>query len=145
MISRGPVDVVVMAAGAPRFDGSVFAELERLTAAGLIRVLDGMILLKGEEGNSFRLELKELPAEERAAVGFISDETRGLFDVEDEATLAEGMVPGSAIFAIAIEHLWAINLVNALAHSGVELAFQTRIPATVVDDAFASLAKAEKA
>ena len=29
MIKHGPVDVVVLAAGEPRFDGGVFAELER--------------------------------------------------------------------------------------------------------------------
>ena len=29
MIQHGPVDVVVLAAGEPRLDGGVFAELER--------------------------------------------------------------------------------------------------------------------
>jgi hypothetical protein len=50
MIKRGPVDVVVLAAGEPRFDGGVLAELERQAASGTIRVLDAMILLKGEDG-----------------------------------------------------------------------------------------------
>lgn len=76
MIERGPVDVLVVAAGKPQFDGSVFEELKRLTAAGTIRVLDGMILLKGPEGKSWRLELRELPEEERAAVGFIEEGSR---------------------------------------------------------------------
>ena len=38
MIKRGPVDVVVMAAGAPRFEGTVFEELKRQTAAGTLFV-----------------------------------------------------------------------------------------------------------
>ena len=29
MIKHGPVDVIVLAAGEPKLDGSVFAELER--------------------------------------------------------------------------------------------------------------------
>ncbi len=33
MIKHGPVDVVVMAAGEPRFDGGVLAELERQAAS----------------------------------------------------------------------------------------------------------------
>jgi hypothetical protein len=142
MIKRGPVDVIVMAAGHPRFDGSVFAELERQTAAGMIRVLDAMLLLKDEEGKTWRLDLKDLPPEDAAAVGFIDAGTRGLFDSEDQATLTEGMVPGSAIFALAIEHTWAIDLVNALDKAGAEMAMHLRVPAPVVDEAFASLAVA---
>jgi hypothetical protein len=145
MIKRGPVDVIVVAGGIPRFDGSVFAELERLAKAGTIRVLDAMVLVKSQEGKAGRLELRDLPQEDRAAVGFVESDTRGLFDLEDEETLAEGMVPGSAIFAMAIEHVWAIGLVNAVTDAGAELALHMRVPAVIVDEAFASLEKAEKA
>ena len=141
MIKRGPVDVIVMAAGTPRFDSSVLKELERLSAAGTIRVLDALVLLKDEKGLPWRLELKDLPPDQAAAVGFIPNETRGLFDTEDADTLYEGMVPGSAVFALAIEHLWAVTLVNAFYDAGVELATQFRVPAVVVDEAFASLAE----
>jgi Family of unknown function (DUF6325) len=139
MIQHGPVDVIVLAAGEPRLDGGVFAELERQAAAGTIRVLDAMILLKNEEGQAWRLDLEDLPAEEAAAVGFIDTGTRGLFDSEDADTLMEGMVPGSAVVALAIEHTWALALVNALYEAGVEAAFNYRVPALVVDEAFASL------
>jgi hypothetical protein len=142
MIQHGPVDVVVLAAGEPRFDGGVLAELERQASSGTIRVLDAMVLVKNQEGLAWRLELRDLPEEDRAAVGFIDTETRGLFDSEDEATLAEGMVPGSAVFAMAIEHVWAVGLVNALNEAGAELAIYTRVPAAIVDEAFASLEKA---
>jgi hypothetical protein len=138
------VDVLVVAAAAPNLDGSVFEELKRQCAAGIIRVLDGMILIKGPEGKAWRMELRELDKAERDAVGFIGAETMGLFDQEDEDLLAEGMVPGSAICALAIEHVWAVNLVNAFDAAGVEVAFNTRIPAPIVDEAFALLA-AEKA
>ena len=42
--------LVVMAAGEPRFDGSVFAELARQAQSGTIRVLDAMLLAKDDEG-----------------------------------------------------------------------------------------------
>ena len=139
MIKHGPVDVVVLAAGEPRLDGGVFAELERQAAAGTIRVLDAMILLKDEQGGVARLDLEDLPAELAAAVGFIETGTRGLFDSEDAETLIEGMVPGSAVLALAIEHTWALALVNALYQAGVDVALNFRVPALVVDEAFASL------
>ena len=50
MIKHGPVDVIVLAAGEPRFDGGVLAELERQAASGTIRVLDAMILRESRDG-----------------------------------------------------------------------------------------------
>ena len=139
MMERGPVDVVVLAFGEPRFDGSILAELERQAGTGTIRVLDAMVLMKDDAGKAWRLDLADLPPEHRAAVGFIENETRGLFDDEDADTLYEGMVPGSAIVALAIEHTWAVALVNSIADSGAEVALNFRVPAPVVNEAFASL------
>jgi hypothetical protein len=139
MIRHGPVDVVVLAAGEPRFDGSIFAELERQASSGTIKVLDAMILLKDEAGQSYRLDIEDLPAEEAAKVGFIEARTHGLFDSEDAATFEEGMVPGSAVVALAIEHTWALALVNAMYQAGVDVALNFRVPAMVVDEAFASI------
>ena len=69
MIKHGPVDVIVLAAGEPRFDGGVLAELERQAASGTIRVLDAMILLKDEAGRAWSLDLEDLPAEDACRIG----------------------------------------------------------------------------
>ena len=61
----------------------------------------------------------------------------GLFDFEDAATLWEGMVPGSAVIALAIEHTWALALVNALYQKPVwRVALNFRVPAPIVDEDF---------
>ena len=139
MIEHGPVDVVVLAFGEPRFDGSILSELEQQAATGTIRVLDATVLLKDGDGECWRLDLEDLPPEEAASLGFIETRTRGLFDSDDADTLWEGMVPGSAVLALAIEHAWAVDLVNALDAQGVEVALNFRVPAPIVDEAFASL------
>jgi hypothetical protein len=133
------VDVIVLAAGEPSFDGRVLAELERQAAKGTIRVLDAMLLFKDEAGNRASLDLEDMPEELKASVGFIETGTRGLFDSEDAEELYQGMVPGSAVCALAIEHVWAVDLVNAVHDAGVELALNYRVPAPIVDEAFASL------
>ena len=139
MIEHGPIDVVVMAAGEPHFDGGVLAELERQTETGTIRVLDAMVLFKDNDGRRWALDLANLPPDQAAAFSFIQAETRGLFNFEDADTFYEGMVPGSAVVALAIEHTWAIALVNALYQAGVEVALNFRVPALIADEAFASL------
>jgi hypothetical protein len=139
MIKHGPIDVIVLAAGEPRFDGGVLAELERQAASGTIRVVDAMILVKDESGVRKSINLEDLPPQDAAALGFIETGTRGLFDTEDAATLWEGMAPGSAVVALAIEHTWALALVNALYQAGVDVALNFRVQAPIVDEAFASL------
>jgi hypothetical protein len=138
-VKYGPVDVVVLALGEPRFDGSILIELERAVSAGTIRLLDAMLLIADENGEAYGLDIEDLPAEEAAALGFIETGTRGLFDAEDAALLAEGMVPGSAVVALAIENSWAVPLMNAFLEVGADVAMTTRIPAPVVDDAMAAL------
>lgn len=140
MLQHGPVDVIVLAAGEPRFDGKILAELERQAASGRIRVLDAMILTKDEDGTCAALDLEDLPPEAKAALGFIETGTRGLFDSSDAEILYEGMVPGSAVVALAIEHAWAVALANAIAESGAEVALSFRVPAPIIDEAFAALA-----
>jgi hypothetical protein len=139
-VEYGPVDVVVVAMGEPRFDGSLMAELERLAATGTIRVLDAMVLINAENGEQWTLDIEDMPREDQDALGFIDTGTRGLFDGEDAAMMLEGMVPGSAVVALAIENAWAVPFVNALADAGAELALHSRIPAPIVDDALAGLA-----
>jgi hypothetical protein len=139
MMNHGPVDVVVLAFGEARFDGSALAELKRQSEAGTIRVLDLIILLKDEAEQCFRIEVTDLPPEQATAVAFIEAATIGLFDDEDAAILCEGMVPGSAVAALAIEHTWAVDLANAIAAEGGEMGMNYRIPAPIVDETFAAL------
>lgn len=137
----GPVDVIVVASGEPKFDGIVLAELEDLVKAGTIRVLDAMILAKAMDGTQLSMDMEELDPEDQAALGFVETGTRGLFDSEDADAMWEGMVPGSAVVALAIENTWAVKVINSLEDAGVEVALHYRIPAVVVDDAMASLAE----
>jgi hypothetical protein len=131
----GPVDILVLAFGEPQFDGSILSELERLAATDVIRVLDAMVLVVDDEGNRLGIDIEDLPPEQSAALGFVDTGTRGLFDVEDSDLLFEGMVPGSAVVALAIENTWTVPLLNAFGEAGVEVALHSRIPAPIVDDA----------
>jgi len=135
----GPVDVMIIAYGDPKFDGSVLEELRRLAGEGTIRVLDAMVVTKGEDGAVASLDIEDLPPEEAEALGFIETGTRGLFDSEDADELIEGMVPGSAVAVLAIEHTWAIGLRRALDEVGAEIALTFRLPGSLMEEALAEL------
>ena len=135
----GPVDVVLVALGEPRFDGSVLEELEKRAGQGAIRVLDAMVIVKAGDGIAVTLDLEDLPDEDKAALGFIETGTRGLFDSEDADMLIEGMVPGSAVMALAIENTWAVGLRKAIEKVGGEAAMTFRIPAPIMEEALAAI------
>lgn len=135
----GPVDVVIIAYGEPKFDGSVLGELRRLAGEGTIRVLDAMVVMKSEDGAVVTLDIEDLPPDEAETLGFIETGTRGLFDSEDADELIEGMVPGSAVAVMAIEHTWAIGLRRALENVGAEVAMTFRLPAVIMEEALAEL------
>lgn len=138
-MEHGPVDVVVVAFGEPEFDGGILKELESLAGKGIIRVLDAMLLYKEKDGKVDAVNIEDLPSEQAASLGFIETGTRGLFDSEDSDLLKEGMIPGSGVLALAIEHSWAVGLVNAIKDRGAEVAFNYRIPAPVIDEALEAL------
>ena len=139
----GPVDVIVLATGEPKFDGSIMKEIKSAVDAGSIRVLDAMVIVADESGEMSALDIEDMPEEDKAALGLIETGTRGLFDAEDSAVFMEGMVPGSAIVALAIENAWAVPLMNAFAEAGTEMAMHTRIPGPVVDDALNAVGAGE--
>jgi hypothetical protein len=139
-VRYGPVDVIALAMGEPKFDGSILAELARLAETGTIRVLDAMVLVMDADGTVLGLDIEDLPVEDKKMLGFIETGTRGLFDAEDAATFAEGMVPGSAIVALAIESAWAVPLMQAFEDAGADVALHTRIPAVIIDEALSALA-----
>ncbi len=138
-MEHGPVDVFLLAFGEPKFDGSVVSELEKLAGQGIIRVLDVMLVMKNEDGSVITLDLEDQPEEVKAALGFVETGTRGMFDSEDADLLKEGIVPGSAVMAIAVEHAWAVGLRKALEGAGGEVAMFFRIPGPVIDEALADL------
>jgi hypothetical protein len=139
MLKHGPVDVIVLASGEPKFNGSILKEIEKQVSNGVIRVLDALILVKNETGVRMSVDIEDLPAKDKASLGFIETATRGLFDSTDADIFWEGMVPGSAVVALAIEHAWAVDLANAILASGAEVALNFRVPALVIDEAYASL------
>ena len=142
-MEHGPVDVLIVGFGEPKFEGKVMGELEKLAKAGTIRVLDVMVVLKDPDGTAVVMKADDIREEELEAIGYTPLGTSGLFDEETAEMLAEGAVPGSAAAALAVEHVWAIPLVKSFTDAGAEVAMHTRIPAAIVDEAFEALSMSE--
>ena len=124
----GPVDYVIVEfpADQQNFTGEGVDELLRLHDAGTIRIMDVLILQKGEDGTAIAQELGDLADLgdfQRLEAELV--ETLAESDVEH---LAAAMDPGSVAAVLVYENLWAAPFASALRRAGGQLIANGRIP-----------------
>ena len=102
----GPVDYVVVEfpAGASSFTGEMVSELRRLVDAGIIRVIDVLILTKEADGTVDAIELADVA--ELGDLREIEAELAELLAEEDVEHLAAAMDPGSTAGVLIWENLY---------------------------------------
>ena len=126
--SLGPVDYVVVEfpAGASNFTGEMAAELLRLVDAGIIRVIDVLILTKDDDGTVDAMELSDVP--ELGELEAVEAQLAELLAADDVEHLAAAMEPGSTAGVLIWENLWAAPFASAARRSGGQLIATGRIP-----------------
>jgi hypothetical protein len=121
-----PVQVLVVGFDAPTFSGEVLAELTRLREAGVVRLLDVLLVARDEDGSFHTLPP---PAGADADVGRLAADVLGAPEgggtpetVEgDSWSLADVVPPGSTGAVALIEHTWAAPLVASIRGAGGRL------------------------
>jgi hypothetical protein len=139
----GPVDylIVEFPAGLQNFRGVGAAELVRLHEAGIIRVMDILILQKGMDGTVMAQELGDLAEMEELAR--IETELVQTLSEEDVDKLAAAMDPGSVAGVLVYENLWAAAFGSAMRRAGGQLIANGRIPIQAIAAAVESDAALE--
>jgi hypothetical protein len=124
----GPVDylIVEFPAGAQNFTGEGAAELVRLHDAGIIRLMDILILRKEEDGSVDAMELSDVA--ELGELARIETQLVKTLASEDVANLAVAMNPGSVAGVLVYENLWAAPFGSAMRRAGGQLIANGRIP-----------------
>jgi hypothetical protein len=137
----GPVDIYVVSFEGSRPDDATLSALGDLMVNDEVRLLDLLIVARGEDGEITVREFEEF----RDEFGFtvLELEATGAIGDEDVEELAELIPPGTAGAMMALELLFAKKLASAFAASGGEVLQVERIPASVVNELFASAADAE--
>jgi hypothetical protein len=130
----GPVQVLVVGFDQPKFTGEVLAEFVRLREAGIVRLVDLLLISRTKDGT---IETLEAPEALAADLGGLAAELLSQPEgAEDEAAVAEldpaatwslaGAIPVGGTAAVAlIEHLWAAPLSEAIQRAGGTLLEET--------------------
>jgi hypothetical protein len=124
----GPVDylIVEFPAGSQNFTGEGADELVRLHDAGIIRIMDIVILQKGADGTVMAQELGDL--DELGELARLEAQLVQTLAEEDVAHLAAAMDPGSIAGVLVYENLWAAPFASAMRRAGGQLIANGRIP-----------------
>ena len=142
----GPVQMLVVGFPGSRFRGEIWPELERLKEAGIVRIIDLMLVRKDATGGVMHLKASDLDWEEATAfgetLGILAGFAAGgpeaahqgalagmaelmdghLFDENDAFRLEQALDPGTAVAVVLFEHVWAKPFLRAVARAdGLEL------------------------
>ncbi len=125
----GPVQVLVVQVDRAALSGPVLAELVRLQAAGLVRLVDLLLLARAEDGTLETLELSDgPPGQGEAAAALLGRAEAGEEPASDEPTgwsLADAVPPGTTAAVALVEHVWAAPLRDILRAGGGRLLEET--------------------
>jgi hypothetical protein len=124
----GPVDylIVEFPEGQQNFTGEAAAELLKLHDAGVIRIMDLVIMVKDDDGSVDAMELSDV--EDLGEFARIEEELAETLSADDVAELASVMAPGSVAAALIYENLWAAPFASALRRAGAQMVTAGRIP-----------------
>ena len=128
----GPVDYIVVEfpAGQQNFTGAAAEELLRLHDAGIIRVMDLVLIGKGLDGTVMAQELGDL--EDMGEFARLETELAETLAEEDVLKFGEVMAPGSLGAVLVVENMWAAPFGAAVRHAGGQLIANGRIPVQAI-------------
>ena len=129
----GPVQVLVVGFDQPTFTGEVLAEFTRLREAGLVRLIDVLLVSRSEDGT---LETLEAPDAAAADLGGLAVEVLGQPQNASQAetseidtaamwSLADAIPVGGTAAVALIEHVWAAPSSAAIQRAGGSLLEET--------------------
>jgi hypothetical protein len=132
----GPVDylVVEFPPDAANFNGEMATELAKLADAGIIRILDLLILRKDEQGEIEAFEMDDL--DEVSEMVHLEAEIAEILAADDVAHLAAAMENGTTAGVVVWENSWAAPFASAARRAGGQLVATGRIPIQAIIASF---------
>jgi len=143
-MSFGPMQLVVIGFGSnDRFSGEIIEELDWVRDTAQIRLIDGLFVARGEDGELLALAQSDLTIDESLEFGAVVGSLLGFGMAGEEGaeagaiagalsiaennygvgidmleSLAGDIEPGTSALLLLIEHTWAIGLRDAVRNAG---------------------------
>jgi hypothetical protein len=128
----GPVDWIVVEFPGSRFKGEIAPVLADLEERGIVRVLDLLLIRKGDDGSLDYFELSDLDESEIGSLRAYETAIADLLSVEDVEAVAAAVEPGSTAALLVWENAWAAPFGSAVRRAGGQLVASGRIPVQAI-------------
>lgn len=135
-MTRGPIEVLLLAYPAEVAPADLLAQLREPVANGQLRIVDLVLVGSDDAGARTFLDLEDGAADALASGLDIDPHT--LLNEDDVESLASALDAGQHGAVVVVEHLWASGLAAGLRGLGAELALHVRVPADEAEAAFAA-------
>jgi len=142
-MSYGPIDFIALEFQTDQLTGESLPALLELVQKGIVRVIDLIIILKDQDGETQVLEIEELGPNMLAFFDPMNVEISGIIQMEDIELIAEQMPANTTAALLMIENLWAIKFGEAVVRSSGKMVMYDRIPFEVVNEMMEIFAQAE--
>jgi uncharacterized membrane protein len=140
--SMGPIQMTSLAFPGNRFKGEILPELEKLKKAGIVRIIDLLLVRKDELGNVMVTTASDLDWEEAVSFGSYIGALAGyaaagpagiekgsmagaaeladghLFDQDNVFRVTQALPNDMSAVLVLIEHLWAKPMLEAVDRAG---------------------------
>ena len=142
-MTYGPVDFVAIELKTDQLTGEGMAALLELVEKKIIRIIDLVIIIKDEGGQTETLEIEELAPDVLAVFDPLEVEISGIVQVEDIEVIAEAMENNTTAALLMFENLWAIKFGEAVTRSSGRMLMYDRIPFEVINETMEIFAREE--
>ena len=142
-MSYGPIDFIALEFKTDQLTGESLPALLELVQKQIVRVIDLVIILKDQDGETQVLEIEELAPDLMAIFDPLELEISGIIQVEDIEFVAEAMEDNTNAALLLFENLWAIKFGEAVSRSSGRMVMYDRIPFEVVNETLEMFAQAE--
>jgi uncharacterized membrane protein len=136
----GPIDLLVIEFPGNRFTGAGLRELHSLVAAGIINIIDLVIVTKNEEGQVSALDLQDLGPDASAVLAQLHATISQMLTSDDIDELGEQLVNNSTAAIMMYENTWAAKTKQAIIEAKGRVVMQARVPHEVVQGTLEDLA-----
>ncbi len=131
-MTLGPLEYILIGFEGNRFTGQILPELRTARDKGIIRVIDLLLILKDQNGNTAVMELSDLSGEEAEQFGPMANDLLEVLTQDDVEAVANDIPNNSSAGLMVIEHTWAVSLKEAIMNAGgIPLAGGLVAPAVV--------------
>ena len=136
---HGPIDFILLEFKDENLDGSVAREVFALVDAGIVALLDVLVIRKDDDGRFSGIALEDVASDHLGGFAAFAGARSGLVGDEDIAEAASAMEPGTVAALLVYENVWARPFVGAVLAAQGDVIASARIPADVIMETLEAL------